>query len=63
MPLNKTLEGVYLLTMSKKGIVERLDHGHFTYIITTRRITSGEELTRRNGQGGLALLQRLIRLR
>jgi len=34
--------------------------GGQTYIITTRRITSGEELKRRNGLGGLALDLRLI---
>jgi hypothetical protein len=28
--------------------------GKRTYIITTRRITSGDELKRRNGLGGLA---------
>jgi len=31
-------------------------------IITTRRITSGDELKRRNGLGGLALDLRLIRV-
>lgn len=35
--------------------------GNRTYIITTSRITSSDELSRRNGLGGLALDRRLIR--
>jgi hypothetical protein len=34
-----------------------------TYIITTRRITSGDELKRRNGLGGSALDLWVIRAR
>ena len=34
--------------------------GKRTYIITTRRITSGDELKRRNGLGALALDLRII---
>lgn len=33
----------------------RSDKGNRTYIITTRRMTSGDELNRRKGLGGLAL--------
>ena len=33
----------------------RSDSGKRTYIITTSRITSGDELKHRNGEGGLAL--------
>jgi len=39
----------------------RKESGNRTYIITTRRITSGDELKRRNALGGLALDLRLIR--
>jgi hypothetical protein len=38
----------------------RNDNGKRTFIITTSLITSGEELKRRNGEGGLALDLRLI---
>jgi hypothetical protein len=41
----------------------RSDSGKRTYIITTRRITSGDELKRRNGLGGSALDLRLIHTR
>jgi hypothetical protein len=37
------------------------DRGYLTYIITTRRITSGDELKQRKGLGGAALDLRLIR--
>ena len=37
------------------------DSGYLTYIITTRRIISGDELKQRNGLGGTALDLRLIR--
>ena len=37
--------------------------GKRTYIITTRRITSGDELKHRNGLGGFALDFRFIRAR
>jgi hypothetical protein len=33
----------------------RSESGYFTYIITTRRITSGEELKYRNGLAGLVI--------
>jgi hypothetical protein len=33
----------------------RSESGYFTYSVTTRRITSGEELKRLNGLAGLAL--------
>jgi hypothetical protein len=38
----------------------RNDSGKRTYISTTSRITSGDELNRLNGEGGLALDLRLI---
>ena len=38
------------------------DRGYLTYIITTRRITSGELLKWRNGLCGIALDLRLIRV-
>ncbi len=41
--------------MLKQQILDvRSDGGNRTYIITTRRITSGELLKHRNGEGGLA---------
>ena len=39
----------------------RSDSGYLTYIITTRRITSGDELKHRNGLDGAALDVRPIR--
>ncbi len=39
----------------------RSESGNRTYIMTTRRITSGDELNRRNGLGGNAPDLRLIR--
>jgi len=39
------------------------DNGNRTYILTTRRITSGDELKRWNGLGGRALDFRLIHRR
>jgi hypothetical protein len=39
------------------------DSGKRTYMSTTSRITSGDELKRRNGLGGNALDFRLIRRR
>ena len=41
----------------------RNDSGNRTYIITTKRITSGDELNRRNGRGGLARDSWLTRAR
>ena len=41
----------------------RRESGNRTYIMTTSRMTSGDELNRRNGLGGLALDLRLIRAR
>ena len=38
----------------------RNDRGYFTYIVTTSRITSGDEVKQRNGLGALALDLRLI---
>ena len=38
----------------------RSDSGNRTYIITIRRITSGDELKQRNGFAGLALNLRLM---
>lgn len=39
------------------------DSGNLTYIMTTRRITSGDELKYRKELGGLALDLRLMRAR
>jgi hypothetical protein len=39
----------------------RNDRGNRAYIITTKRITSGDELKYRNGLGGFALDLRLVR--
>ena len=39
----------------------RSDRGYLTYLITTRRITSGDKLKQRNGLGGAALDLRPIR--
>lgn len=41
----------------------RKDSGNRTYIITTRRITSGDELKYRNGLPGFAIDFRLMRAR
>ena len=41
----------------------RSDSGKRTYISTTSRITSGDELNRRKGEGGSARDRRLIRAR
>lgn len=41
----------------------RSDSGNRTYIITTSRITSGDELYRRNGDGGLARERRGMHVR
>gem|GEM_PF-3447350 len=61
---NRTVSWQRSIPRSKrKSSTFRSDNGKRTYIITTRRITSGEELKRRNGLGGLALDLRLIRLR
>jgi hypothetical protein len=40
---------------NSKSSTFRSDSGKRTYIMTTSRITSGEELKHRNGEGGLAL--------
>jgi len=45
---------------NSKSSTFRSDSGNRTYIITTRRITSGDEWKYRNGLGGFALDLRAI---
>ncbi|EHJ59515.1 hypothetical protein NSU_3543 [Novosphingobium pentaromativorans US6-1] len=47
---------------NKRSSTFRSDSGKRTYINTTSRITSGEELKHRKGLGGLALDSRFIRV-